>query len=579
MIRDLYRLLGPHHTGELRRAPALLVAAAALQGAALAVLLPVLRGLADDTLPLRWLALLAVLAAAYGLVSYLGVRTSRRSGYTLARTLHSRIGDHVVRLPLGWFTRARTGSLGRLVTQHVMNVMGAVGHLTEPLITAVVGPAAVVTVLLCTDWRLGLAALATAPPLVLAYLWTGRLVRRTDQATDAAASRSAAMVVEFAQQQQVLRAYGRTVHGLRTLDDALVAQYRATRRMLRTAMPGLAGFGLATQVAFGVLLAVSVAHGLGAETDPPTLVFLLVLLVRYTEPVAAAAELGAAVRMAKSSLDRVTDLLATPVLPEPARPVPPRGADIELDRVSLSHGETRALNEVSLRVPAGTMTAVVGPSGAGKTTLLRLIARFMDPDAGQVRVGGVDVRSRATDELMADLAVVFQDVYLFEGTLEENIRVGRDGATAEQVRHAASLARVDEIAERLPDGLATRVGEGGATLSGGERQRVSLARALLKDAPVVLIDEGTSALDAENESEIVAALADLARHRTVVVVAHRLETVRHADQIVVLEAGGIVERGRHEELVGLGGRYADFWDRRERARGWRLAPKTPPDVR
>ncbi|WP_040690904.1 ABC transporter ATP-binding protein, partial [Nocardia vinacea] len=214
---------------------------------------------------------------------------------------------------------------------------------------------------------------------------------------------------------------------------------------------------------------------------------------------------------------------------------------------------------VSLAVPPGKRLAVVGPSGAGKSTMLQLLARFYDVDSGAVRIGGVDVRAMSSEELMAQLAIVFQDVHLFDGTIEENVRLGRPGATDAQMRAAATAAGLDEVIERLPDGWNALVGEGGALLSGGERQRVSIARALLKDAPIVLLDEVTSALDPVNEAAVHAGIERLVAGRTVVMVAHRMRTIRRADHVVFLDGGRIVEQGSHDDLVGHGGRYAAFW--------------------
>jgi ATP-binding cassette, subfamily B, bacterial IrtB/YbtQ len=225
---------------------------------------------------------------------------------------------------------------------------------------------------------------------------------------------------------------------------------------------------------------------------------------------------------------------------------------------------------VTARLPEGTITALIGPSGSGKTTLTRLVARFWDVDSGTVRIGGADVRDIAAPELMARIAIVFQDVYLFDGTIEDNVRLGKPGAALAELRAAAAAVRLDDVIARAPHGWDTRVGEGGLLLSGGERQRVSIARALLKDAPIVLLDEATSALDPGNENAVQQAIAALIRHKTVLVIAHRLDTIRHADHILFLEDGRIVEDGTHDMLLGSDGRYAQFWNARAAAAEWHL---------
>jgi ATP-binding cassette subfamily B protein len=244
---------------------------------------------------------------------------------------------------------------------------------------------------------------------------------------------------------------------------------------------------------------------------------------------------------------------------------------VRYENVRFSYDGTRdVLSGVDLDLEPGTVTALVGTSGSGKSTIARLIARFWDVDGGSVRIGGADVRALTTETLMAQLAMVFQDTYLFDGTIADNLRVARPEVTDAELEHVSRLARLDEILERLPDGWDTHVGEAGTALSGGERQRVAIARALLKDAPILLLDEATAALDPTNEEAVQNAIDALRGKRTIIVMAHRLATVVAADQIVVLHEGRIVERGSHDELLALDGRYAAFWRERSRARGWRL---------
>jgi ATP-binding cassette subfamily B protein IrtB len=312
-----------------------------------------------------------------------------------------------------------------------------------------------------------------------------------------------------------------------------------------------------------------------------------VVIVRYLEPFTELSDLAPTIESLRGTIRRTSGLLAAPVLAVPDVPAviplvdgaPPT---IELRGVTFAHRAhdpdgvdgaddvSATLREVSFVAPAGATTAIVGPSGAGKTTILTLVARFADVDDGAVLVDGVPVDHLDPRDLLSLLGVVFQDVYLFDGTIRENVRHGRGDATDEELDVCARLARVDEIVARLPDGWETRVGEGGAALSGGERQRISIARALLKDAPVLLLDEATSAIDPENEAAILDALAVGDRRRTTLVVAHRLSTIERADQVVFVDDGRVVEIGSPRELLAAGGPFARAWADREASDGWTL---------
>lgn len=550
-----------------------LVAEAVLQGLGFVLLVPLLEALLGptpaDAWP--WIVALTVLVVVYGLVRYRTQLAAYHAAIGLGRALFTMLGDQIARLPLGWFDGSRVGALGRLTSRGVIDVMGIPAHLLRPVITAFVTPLTVVMAMFWFDWRLALAALVSAPFAAITYRWSNARIARADVAHDAAAAEAGGRVVEFAQNQVVLRAFGRTAAGFDTLDRALRDQRDAGRRLLWVGLPGIVAFTLVVQAAFTAVLLLGTDLALGGVVDTAELVALLVLAVRFVEPLVTAADLGAALRMAGNAIGRMDELLAVRPLPEPATSAAIADASVALDRVSFGYGATPVLHEVSFTVAPGTVTTLVGASGSGKTTLTRLVARFWDVDRGAVRIGGADVRALRCEDLMARVALVFQDVYLFDGTILDNIRMGRPDASEDEVLAAAHAARVDEIVARLPRGWDSRVGEGGSSLSGGERQRVSIARALLKDAPLVLLDEATAALDPENEAAVLAGLRALASRRTVIVIAHRLATVVAADQIVVLDRGAVVEVGTHPELLDRGGRYAAFWSERTRAQGWRIA--------
>ena len=572
MIEPLLRVAGADVRGPLKTTLTGLVLESIFVGLGFVLMVPILRALFEENLSgaVSWLALMAMVLLLYAIVRYRTQLAAYNAAIGLGRALFARLGTKIAELPIGWFGVERVGRIGRLTSQSVIDVMGVPAHLLRPLVTAIATPATVALCMFAFDWRLALAMFAAALPMAFVYRWSGSLVERMDHGADAAAVDAVDRVVEFAQAQPVLRAFGRGETGHRALDDALEAQHAAGRALMFTAARGLVSFVVTVQLAFTALLVLGVSLALGGQVDAAELVALLVLAVRYVEPLFGAAELEGAMRISRNGLGRMDALLSTATLPEPASPRQPDGCDVTFEDVAFGYETTPLLSGISFTVPERSMTAIVGPSGSGKTTLLRLIARFWDVNGGSISLGGVDVRKMTTETLMSHISVVCQDVYLFEGTIEENIRLGRPEASDDELREAARVAGVEEIVERLPSGLGAQVGEGGARLSGGERQRISIARALLKNAPIVLLDEATAALDPINEAAIQSGLLALTDQKTLIVVAHRLPTVRAADQIVLLDDGGIAESGTHEELTARQGRYAAFWRGRKRAAGWRM---------
>jgi ATP-binding cassette subfamily B protein len=575
VIRAFLKALGPEQVGPMRASLALTTFVSALQGVLFALLVPVLTHLLgpDPDRAGPWTAVLLAATAAYAVLRAGSLHLNFRVGGALSRGLHRRLGDHVVRLPLGWFTGGRVGELNRLATDGVSRATSLPVHLYPPLADAVVTPLVSVLALFVWDWRIALAAAACLPLLWMVFTLSGEAVGRNDAARDAVTDEAADRVLEYARAQPVLRAFGRTDKGGQRLDAALEAEHGAARRLLLRAVPALLCYSFAVRLAFGLLLVATVLLALGGTLDAPLAVALLVLVARFVHPLSGAADQGSALRMATNGLDRINAVLEARPLPEPDAPVPPRGADVEFDDVSFSYAPDgpRVLDGVSFRAGPGTLTALVGPSGSGKTTVARLLARFHDADAGSVRIGGVDVRSVGSEELSRHVAMVFQDVYLFDASIAENVLLADPAATREDLDRVAAASGLDAVVAALPDGWDTRVGEGGASLSGGQKQRVSIARALLKDAPVVVLDEASAALDAENEALLTATAVSLAREqRTVLVIAHRPATVAAADRVVFLDAGRVAETGTPAELLASGGRHAEFARARERARGWRL---------
>ncbi|MEV8592356.1 ABC transporter ATP-binding protein [Streptomyces sp. NPDC052012] len=561
MIRMLFRVLGDQYARPVRRTVALMTTTAIVEGLSYALLVPVLRSLfgnrPEDAWP--WLTAFGAAVAIYAALRYVSDLSGFRVGTTLLRGVYHRLGDHLARLPLGWYDARRVGEVSVLAGQGVLQALSVIAHLLAPSISAAVTPLTIVAVMLALNWQMGLAALAAAPVVALVQAWTGRATAAADTERAARDREAAGRVVEFLQAQPVLRAGGRTAERFRLLDDSLAEVRHASRRSTLAVLPGALGLTFTVQAMFTALLVLGAHLTLGGQVGAAEILTILVLAARCADPLLSLSHIGSQVRSARSELSRLDTLLRTKPLPEPVRPVRPVTHDVTFESVVFRHGERTVLDGVSLSVAEGRRLAVVGPSGAGKTTLLQLLARFHDVDAGSVRVGGVDVRAIDSEVLMARIAVVFQDVYLFEGTIEENVRLGRPDASEAELRAAAAAARLDEVVERLPGGWAARVGEGGARLSGGERQRVSIARALLKDAPIVLLDEVTSALDPVNEAAVHEGIERLMRGRTVVMVAHRLRTVERADHIVFLDGGRITEQGDHHELLLRGGRYAGFW--------------------
>ncbi|MFI6368786.1 ABC transporter ATP-binding protein [Nocardia sp. NPDC050630] len=517
-------------------------------------------------------AVLAGFGLAAGCLDVAATLIGQRAGARYILRMHELIGLRAARLPLGWFDTERTGPISHMVTRGVVFAANAPDTIWRPMLHGLLAPAVAAAAAVVIDWRLGLCLLSGVGLVAVVYRWTRARRDRWERAVDRHNEEGAARVLEFAAAQPAVRAAGPDSLAERSVRDALRAQRAATRAVEATRLRGMTLYNTATYVGMLLAVTVSVALVTGGGIDGPTFVGFLALAIVLGWLALHALPFDQGVDLATRALQELDTLLTAPVLPEPDHPARPADTSIEFDNVAFSYAPgTPILHGASFRVAPGSMTAVVGPSGSGKTTLARLIARFYDVDTGNIRIGGRDLRDLGTRRVLAQVSMVFQDVYLFEDTLRENIRLGRPDATDADVDQAAQRAGVTDMLARLPDGMDTIVGESGGTLSGGERQRVSIARALLKNAPIVLLDEATAGLDIDSEALVQRGLAELAGDSTLIVIAHRLQTIRHADQIVVLDGhGGIEAVGDHTTLLDHSPTYAAFCADRSHSHGWSL---------
>ncbi len=581
MLNTFLRLLG-NDARVLYRYLGLTLLYGLLNGLTIVAVIPVLTGLLghDITAATRGLVPMLVGVALCWALRRVVEKAGVRFGMAVLQTGRHRLSEHVARLPVGWFDPDNTARLSHVSTQGMMALAQLPAHVLTPLITSIITPLAVVAGLLLLNLQMALIALVTLPLLLAVFTLTARMGQHSDVQFHASTARSSRRMVEFAQAQSVLRAFNGEDGGTRFLQQAIAGQQQSARQLIHVSAMSVVLNSWAVQVSFAALLAaagwaLNTSGGSMTPASMAALVVALVLVSRFIDPLLEVASYSEILRGARGQLAVVDELFAVQPLPMPIPQTAAEPADnsVAFDDVSFGYSADQApiLQGIDLHIAAGSMTAVVGASGSGKTTLVRLIARFFDVGQGSVQIGGVDVRQLSSAWLAAQTSQIFQDAYLFQGSIAANIGVGWADASREQILQAAEQAGVLEIVARLPQGLDTQVGEGGARLSGGERQRIAIARALLKDAPILLIDEATSALDAENQAAIAQTLARLRGKRTLVVIAHQLSTVEMADQIVVLADGRIAEQGSHAQLSRQAGPYARFLAQRRAAKGWRLA--------
>jgi len=478
------------------------------------------------------------------------------------------LAEKLRRLPLGYFARRDPGDLVNMIMGDFLLLETAISHQVPQMVGGLVLPFIAFVGLCFWNPLMAVAMFVSLPAAVLVLALSTRLQNWLSQKHMRAKIDAGNRIQEYMNGIRVIKAYNLTGDRFSRLESAFRSFMKESIRIEAALGPfamlaiSLIRLGLTLMIVLGVHLMI------GGTLDPVTFVGFLIVGTRVYDPLTAALLNFFLFRYFTLAGKRILRLMEEPEMSGDGDA--PDRHDIELKNVTFGYGGEPVLRDVSLTFPQGKLTALVGPSGCGKTTLMKVMARFYDPQSGTVLFGGADERGLDPEKLMRRISFVFQDVYLFRDTVRNNIAFGREGATEAEVEEAAKRACAHDFIMRLPQGYDTMVGEGGSTLSGGEKQRISIARALLKDAPVVLLDEATASLDPENEVEVQRAVNALVEGRTVVVIAHKLRTTQNADNIVVMEAGRVAEQGRHEELLERGGLYARLWALQNESVGWSL---------
>lgn len=572
-FRKIWKFAG-NETDNINKSVAVSILNAFLQMAQVAAIYLIILGLTGGSTS-KSIALWALILVLVSIFS--GAVTSSNSkmlqthaGYFMAADRRISIADKLKRVPMGFFNANSLGQLSGVCTTVVGSIENMVPMVLVNILGGLITTAVFTLVILIFDWRIGLITLVG----ILLYLAVVSAMEKKSAliAADTQKAQTALTeaVLEDVQGMGVVKSFNLSGRGDRKLQEAVEEKRRADLEVEQVMIPYTAAQEAVLQLASVLMMLAAVVFWANGTMSLANALMVLVIAFLVFNQIKAFGMGVSMLRMAAASIDRTLETEQMPRMDEHGKAVSPKTHDITFDHVSFSYENKQILHDINVTLPDKTTTAIVGPSGSGKSTLCNLIARFWDVDSGCVKIGGVDVRDYTLESLMNQISMVFQNVYLFADTIENNIKFGCPDATHEQVVSAAKKACCDDFIEALPDGYDTVIGEGGASLSGGEKQRISIARAMLKDAPIVILDEATANVDPENEDRLQKAIEALTRDKTIIMIAHRLKTVRHADQILVIDHGCIVQQGKHDALIRQSGLYAEFVGGRKQAAIWKL---------
>lgn len=519
------------------------------------------------------------LAIAYGvamvisfiiriILSCIGAPKIYNGAFVMMGQARLNVAEHLRKLPMGWFNRQRSGDLAGRLTTDIAFVEHMWSHFIQPFVSGLSMPVFLTLFLIIADWRLAIVMLCGFPLTILALLWTIYMSKNAGIKLAKANSAVQSTLLEYVQSITVIRSFGRFGTSWKKLVEILDNQRSAWLHAELKSAPFLSFFGFVLELSYISLVLIGVYWFFDKTLSTTQLLIFLVISLPVYRQLFDVGQATLMLRLASRSLGRIDALMQQKTLPEPEHPRLPENNEIVFEHVGFSYDSkkdsAKVLDDISCTIAPRKLTAIVGPSGAGKTTFVHLIARLWDVSEGKICLGGVDLREIGTENLHHLIGMVFQDVLLFSGTVRDNIKIGKEDATFNEVIEAAKKAEAHDFIVELPEGYDTILDENGGSLSGGERQRISIARAFLKNAPILLLDEATASLDPSAEAEIQRAMSTLTKTRTVVVIAHRLKSVRRADHIIVLDKGKIVEEGKHDDLVSANGLYQKLWDSQNR---------------
>lgn len=534
--------------------------------------------LIDKTYVWQWGYIALGAFFAFGVLTFVSLMLSHIAAFNILYEIRMQLAQKMARLPLGFFTHRASGELKKIMSDDVERIELFIAHHIPDIVSAILFPLILIGYMFIIDWRLALVVLAVLAVAfcVMGKMYAGKKIREVSERYLETLGKMNAGIVEYIRGIQIVKTFTESTDAYRKLNDDIKEYRKFANEVNVQYQPTYVGFLTILSSALLFIIPVAIWLLIGSASYVafiPVVLMFLIFGVAVFFPVLKLLWIGSFLNQNNMGVQKIDDILYMDEIKEPTTPRYPEDTSVEFRNVSFAYDTTPILQEVSFVTHPGTVTALVGPSGAGKSTVAMLTARFWDIQSGEILIGKVPIKEIPTSVLMDNVAFVFQDNMLFFDTIEENIRMGNKDATFEDVTRAARAAQCHEFIESLPNGYQTLVGEGGTYLSGGETQRIALARALLKDAPIILLDEATAFADPENEGKILEAFSHLIKGKTVLVIAHRLGTITNADRILYVDKGVIVEEGTHEELLALHQSYAHMWKTYNRAKTWTIGGK------